>query len=117
MIEVNLLKNLNNPFIVKFEQCFHEEDFLIIVLEYCENGDLLDLIKKKKEDKKNEKEQTRFEEADVMDFCIQMCFALKHIHSKRIIHRDMKPSNILINGKDYKLADFGISVEKDLAMT
>jgi len=29
----------------------------------------------------------------------------------------MKPSNILINGKDYKLADFGISVEKDLAMT
>ena len=46
MIEVNLLKNLNNPYIVKFEQCFHEEDFLIIVLEYCENGDLLDKIKK-----------------------------------------------------------------------
>ena len=111
MDEVNLLKNLNNPYIVKFEQCFHEEDFFIIVLEYCENGDLLDKIKK------NEKEQTNFTEAEIMDFCIQMCFALKHIHSKRIIHRDMKPSNILINGKDYKLADFGISVEKDLAMT
>jgi NIMA (never in mitosis gene a)-related kinase len=40
MIEVNLLKNLNNPYIVKFEQFFHEEDFLIIVLEYCGDGDL-----------------------------------------------------------------------------
>jgi serine/threonine protein kinase len=46
MIEVNLLKNLNNPYIVKFEQYFHEEDFLIIVLEYCDNRDLKYLIEK-----------------------------------------------------------------------
>ena len=46
MIEVNLLKNLNNPYIVKFEQYFHEEDFLIIVLEYCDKRDLKNLIEK-----------------------------------------------------------------------
>ena len=52
-----------------------------------------------------------------MAVCVQMCFALKYIHSKRIIHRDMKPENILIKGQDYKLGDFGISKDNDLAKT
>ena len=52
-----------------------------------------------------------------MDICVQMCFALKCMHSMRIIHRDMKPANILFKGQEYKLGDFGISVENDLAYT
>ena len=36
-----------------------------------------------------------------------MCMALKHLHSKRKLHRDIKSDNILINKDDYMLGDFG----------
>lgn len=50
-------------------------------------------------------------ELRVWKFFIQICLALDVIHNKGIVHADLKPSNLLISGRDYdlKLTDFGIS--------
>jgi len=51
-----------------------------------------------------------FTEDEIMRWFVQICLALKHIHSRRILHRDIKASNIFITATNcVKLGDFGIS--------
>ena len=50
-------------------------------------------------------------EQKVWRFFLQICLALEVIHEKGIVHADLKPSNLLMSGRDYilKLTDFGVS--------
>lgn len=102
--EAQLLKNLDNPNIVAYKNSFSEKGTLIIVMEYCDQGDLATQIKLRKEAKKP------FTEAEIMHWFVQICLAMQYIHSKRILHRDLKTSNIFITGNNcLKIGDFGIS--------
>ena len=102
--EATLLKNLDNPHIVSYKNSFCDNRVLIIVMEYCENGDLGTLIKKKKEAGK------RFTEAEIMHWFVQICLGLNYIHSMRVMHRDLKASNIFLSANGcVKIGDFGIS--------
>ena len=79
---------------------------LHICLEYCCGNTLADLI----QETLNSNEL--LSDQQIKEYSSQIFTALKHIHSQKIIHRDMKPANILLtgeNGRFLKIADFGIS--------
>ncbi|CDW83454.1 serine threonine-protein [Stylonychia lemnae] len=102
--EIKVMQTLNHPYIIKFIDSFADEKRHYIVMELCERGDLGNFIQRYTQ-------SFAMQEVRVWRFVIQLCLALEYIHSKGIIHSDLKPQNILLTGKDYdvKLADFGIT--------
>ena len=73
-------------------------------MEFCEYGDLAAHIRKKKA--KNQK----FSETEIMNWFVQLCLALDNVHSRKILHRDLKTQNIFLTKENtVKLGDFGIS--------
>lgn len=76
-------------------------------MEYCEGGDILQLIKRCKRDKDYMNEDV------IWKIFMQIMQALQHCHFRkegRILHRDIKPGNIFLDGQNnVKLGDFGLS--------
>jgi len=90
------------PYIIKLENSFRVDNFLYIVTEFCEKGDLGSLI--------NMPYQKPLSENEIWKYFIEVCIALHFLHNKNIIHRDLKPQNIfLTNDFHVRLGDFGIS--------
>ena len=101
--EVEVLRTLDHPGIVRYREHFLHSDSLCVVMAYCEGGDLAAAIKRRA------KAEKRFTEAEVLDWFVQLVMALHHVHSKRILHRDLKTQNIFITKNLVKLGDFGIA--------
>ncbi|NWW92659.1 NEK1 kinase, partial [Rhynochetos jubatus] len=100
--EVAVLANMKHPNIVLYRESFEENGCLYIVMDYCEGGDLFKKI--------NAQKGTLFSEDQILDWFVQICLALKHIHDRKILHRDIKSQNIFLT-KDgtIQLGDFGIA--------
>ena len=102
--EVRILATHVCPFIVSFKEVFVRNQDLCIATEYAENGDLQNLIKTQ------EKKNTHFSENTVWYIFLQTAIALDYLHKLNVMHRDVKPANILIDANDtIKLADVGIA--------
>ncbi|XP_043548083.1 serine/threonine-protein kinase Nek5-like isoform X2 [Chiloscyllium plagiosum] len=101
--EVTLMDKMKHPNIVKFLDSFEEGQSLFIVMEYCDGGDLMHRI--------NMQHGVYFTEEQVLDWFVQICLGLKHIHDRKILHRDIKTQNIFLcnKGVTVKLGDFGIA--------
>lgn len=97
---------LSHPNIVSVYDVSHSDDVEYIVMELIEGITLKQYLQKK----------SVLEPAEVLDFTTQIAKALEHAHSKGIIHRDIKPQNImLLKDGMIKVADFGIaSLESDI---
>ncbi|NXG50181.1 NEK1 kinase, partial [Psilopogon haemacephalus] len=100
--EVAVLANMKHPNIVLYRESFEENGCLYIVMDYCEGGDLFKKI--------NAQKGILFPEDQILDWFVQICLALKHIHDRKILHRDIKSQNIFLT-KDgtIQLGDFGIA--------
>ncbi|CAL9729545.1 serine/threonine-protein kinase Pkh2p [Monosporozyma unispora] len=98
-IEKNALQRVNNSnSIIKLYFTFQDETSLYFLLEYAPNGDFLSLLKK----------YGSLNEDVVRYYSAQIIDAIGYLHSKGIIHRDMKPENILLDSEwKVKLTDFG----------
>jgi len=97
--ERNLMKELDNKNIIRILDYFEDKDYIFIIMEYINGGNLYSLIKKRR---KLQEKMAKF-------IFKQMISALKYIHSHNIAHRDIKLDNILLdlyNG--IKICDFGI---------
>ncbi|KAF5836889.1 kinase-like domain-containing protein [Dunaliella salina] len=100
--EAKMLSQFDHVNIVHYYECVLEDDCLHIVMEYASEGDLADLIAKRAEEKKG------FTEDEIMFWFVQIVLALYHVHSKNILHRDLKSQNVFISeGNIVKLGDFG----------
>ncbi|XP_057209154.1 serine/threonine-protein kinase Nek1 isoform X2 [Triplophysa rosa] len=100
--EVAVLANMSHPNIVQYKESFEESGCLYIVMDYCEGGDLFKKI--------NNQKGILFPEEQILDWFVQICLALKHVHDRKILHRDIKSQNIFLT-KDgtVQLGDFGIA--------
>ncbi|XP_029905884.1 serine/threonine-protein kinase Nek1 isoform X2 [Myripristis murdjan] len=100
--EVAVLANMSHPNIVQYKESFEEGGCLYIVMDYCEGGDLFKKI--------NSQKGILFPEEQILDWFVQICLALKHVHDRKILHRDIKSQNIFLT-KDgtIQLGDFGIA--------
>lgn len=91
---------LSHPNIVSVYDVSHSDDVEYIVMELIDGITLKQYLQKK----------SVLDPSEVLDFTIQTAKALEHAHSKGIIHRDIKPQNImLLKDGMIKVADFGIA--------
>ncbi|KAM4742599.1 serine/threonine-protein kinase Nek3 [Anableps anableps] len=98
--EAVLLSRMRHPNIVAFREAFEGDGLLCIVMEYCGRGDLLQRIQQQK--------SSQFTVENILKWFAQMCAGAKHIHDKRVLHRDLKSKNIfLTDDGSVKLGDFG----------
>ncbi|KAJ7581275.1 hypothetical protein C8J56DRAFT_794068 [Mycena floridula] len=110
MREVDLVKSLSHPSIVKYEGMARDVDTLSIVLEYAENGSLGQTLKA----------FGKLNERLVASYVVKILEGLHYLHRSDVVHCDLKAANILTtkNG-NVKLSDFGVSlnmraVERDI---
>ncbi|KFM56853.1 Cyclin-dependent kinase 17, partial [Stegodyphus mimosarum] len=102
--EVSLLKDLRHNNIVTLHDIVHTEKTLTLVFEYME-GDLKTYMEK----------VGRICMNNVKLFLFQLLRGLAYCHRRKILHRDLKPQNLLINDKgELKLADFGLARAKSV---
>lgn len=110
MNEVNILASCNHVNIVRYAGAYivHKNvasERILIIMEFCDAGDLSMIIKKQKE-----KVKQHFKEEDILTWFVQMVFGLQYIHKKNILHRDLKTQNIFVTSQNLiKIGDFGIS--------
>ena len=95
--EMNIVPTLDHPSIIKFLSFNQDDKYLYFGFEFLPGGDLFTLLKA---ENNLSIDQSQF-------YLGQIIFALDYLHSKKIIYRNLKPENILINKNGYiKLTDF-----------
>ena len=109
MNEVKILQSVSHPNVINLVDVIDTSDYLYIVLELAEGGELFDKII----------EKTRFNETEAKLHFYQMASAMEYLHSKKICHRDLKPENILLCSQDdknpvVKITDMGLGKLVDL---
>ena len=98
--EIKISQSLRHDNIIRLYDTFDDDDYLYLVLELAEKGQLYSQIQKK----------GRVSEADAKHYIKGVVAAVKYLHSKKILHRDIKPENLLLKANGtVKLADFGWS--------
>jgi NIMA (never in mitosis gene a)-related kinase len=102
--EVHVLKAMRHPYIVTYRESFMDKRCLCIVMDYADGGDMYHKIAEQK------KLGRGFSERQILDWFVQICLALKHVHDRKILHRDLKTQNIFLTAKgEVKVGDFGIA--------
>lgn len=104
--EINILRSLDHPNVVKLIETYEDRNFLYAIMEKCDGGELFTKIVKKR----------RFSEVEASSLCREMIAAIAYIHSKHVVHRDVKAENFLFSKSKSShnrlvLIDFGMSVQ------
>jgi len=107
-LEIKILTNLNHENIVKLYEAIHNEKKIYLIFEYCGGGDLSIVIKKYK----------KISEQQIKNWISQLASGLKFLRSKNLVHRDLKPQNLLLSTDDpltaiIKIADFGMTINEN----
>lgn len=98
--EAQAVARLSHPNIVSIYDVGIDDNIQYLVMEYVDGFNLKEYIQTK----------GSLSEEEVIDIGIQICDALEHAHNNQIVHRDIKPHNILItNSGKVKVTDFGIA--------
>jgi len=102
--EVKVLSSLKHPYIVSYRESFAENRNLAIVMDYAEGGDLHQRIQRARHSGQ------AFQETKVLRWFTEGALALKYLHDKHVLHRDLKSQNLFLTAQDrLRIGDFGIS--------
>lgn len=100
MNERDILSKMHNEFIVRGIYTFQSKKYLYMVMEFMKGGDFASLLS----------EFVAFDEDTAKYYLAQIVLALEYLHQNGVIHRDLKPDNVLIDADGHiKLTDFGLS--------
>lgn len=104
--EIDIIKETDCSYIIQFYECYEDQNFIHIVLEYCEGGDLVTLVENRR----------GLSEGLAKRYFWQAAVAINYLHHFGIIHRDIKLDNFLLSNNppeeaDLKLSDFGFATE------
>ena len=103
-LEAKILSSVKSIYIVRYYDSFEENNYLNIVMEYCDGGDLSQFLEKNKETKK------LLEENMIWNIFLKITIGLAALHKSKILHRDLKSLNIfLTKNLDIKIGDFGVA--------
>ncbi|OMJ68957.1 hypothetical protein SteCoe_33457 [Stentor coeruleus] len=101
--EIDVLREVDHPNIIKFYDTYEDSNHIFIVMEYCSGGELFTKITS----------QGYLHESEARVYMRKMLMAVSHLHSLKIVHRDLKTENFLFDSncatKELKLVDFGLS--------
>lgn len=98
--ERDILTEINHPNIVKLFYSFHDQNKLYLILQYVPGGELFFHLNK----------LSKFSESVASFYTLEISLAIKFLHDKGIVYRDLKPENCLLNERGHLiLTDFGLS--------
>ena len=97
--EIKVLRSCNNANIIKLYDIKKTANNIYLILEYCNEGDLMKYLKDK----------TKLTEEEAIEILIQILNAFKTLYKAKIMHRDFKLANILKHNGTIKIADFGFA--------
>ena len=98
--EIGALGSLLHPNIINLYEHFFNDDYLFLIIDYCEGGSIEDYMS----------ENFEIETNKLILYTKQLVEAFTYIHSSHIAHHDIKPGNILLDGNgNLKISDFGLS--------
>lgn len=101
--EINILKDCDSPYIVRYFGCYAKDNILWIVMEYCPGGSVKDVMRLCKRS---------LNEDEIAAILHCVVTGLVYLHAHKVLHRDVKASNILLSADGVaKLADFGVSAQ------
>ncbi len=102
MSELKIHKKMRHKNICQYKSFFEDEENIYIMLEYCSNDSLNSLLNTRK----------FLSELEVQYYGLQLIEVLKYMREEKVIHRDLKLHNILLNDiMEIKLCDFGLACQ------
>ncbi|XP_050373351.1 serine/threonine-protein kinase Aurora-3 [Argentina anserina] len=100
--EMEIQTSLRHPNILRLYGWFHDDERIVLILEYAHGGELYGLLR----------EKSHLPEKQAATYILSLAQALAYCHEKHVIHRDIKPENLLLDHEGrLKIADFGWSVQ------
>mmetsp|Transcript_64108 Transcript_64108/g.111805 ORF Transcript_64108/g.111805 Transcript_64108/m.111805 type:complete len:936 (-) Transcript_64108:122-2929(-) len=102
--EISIHRSLDHEKVVKFYDYFEDSESVYIILEMCPNQTLNEFMRKRP--------SKRLSESESMFYLYDLIVALKYLHRRRVIHRDLKLGNLFLDGDvRIKVGDFGLAAQ------